>query len=150
MQVLNLIRSRFYAAVLASGLCIALNFSARAETFEVQAVAATNPGQKNAQVPESLARYRGDLAMLAFGTFTDAGSQAVILSAAAPKATVPTGSFSLEMVRQGAASVSVSVKEGRKVVLAPFLYNFGKEKTKQLQLPDGKKTLIVFLTLTKE
>lgn len=131
-------------------LVLTLGSGVRAETIEVQAVSATAPGQKNAQVPESLARYRGDLAMLAFGAFADAGSQTATLSAASPKASAQAGSFTLEMVRQGPATVGVTVKEGRKVVMTPMVFNFAKERTKQLQLPDGKKTLIVFLTSSKE
>ena len=137
-------------ALFSAVLSLALGSNARAETIEVQAVSATAPGQKNAQVPESLARYRGDLAMLAFGTFADSGSQTATLSAASPKASVQAGSFTLEMVRQSAATVNVTVKEGRKVVMTPIVFNFAKERTKQIQLPDGKKTLIVFLTLSKE
>ena len=135
-------------------LALCLGFAgcpaAHAETIELQTVAATEPGGKNAQVPESLAALRGDLAAMAFGTFADAGKQAIKLSHKTPQGSVQVGSFTLEVTRLTADSIAVVVKKDKRPVMTPAKYEFNNQKTKQMQLPDGKKTLIVFFTLSKE
>lgn len=142
-------------ALLFAGL---MGFSAggvRAATLDIQSVVATRPGEKNAQIPESLAAYRGDLAMHTYGSFADGGKQTVELSASAPKTSVKVDKFTLDVTRAqnsepGKFKISVTVKEGAKEVMTPLVYGFGKEKTKQLILQGKNGATIVFFTVAKE
>ncbi len=125
--------------------------SLRAETIEVHTVLATEPG-KPGTVPSELAKFKAALSACPFGKLANGGVQTVTVTAASPKAVVQVGSFSLEVSRQGAAKIDVTVKEAvkkdvTKTVFGPITYQFTKEKTKQLELPTLKGASIVFLTL---
>ncbi|MEI6232774.1 MAG: hypothetical protein WCT04_06970 [Planctomycetota bacterium] len=138
---------KFMMALVASAMCCA---AVKAEAINVQTVVASEPGKPGA-IPADLARYKAQLASSAFSKFTNGGAQSVTLSAATPKASAQVGGFSLELSRQGAAKVDVTVREktktGEKTVFGPITYQFSKEKTKQLELPTTKGAYIVFLTL---
>jgi hypothetical protein len=138
----------FLWLLLAAGVSAACCQSVRAETIDVQSVLATDAG-KSGSVPPSLKKFTALLAHCSFQKFTDSGTQALDF-AAAPKASVTVGAFTLDFTRQGAAKFDVTVKEGPKTVLGPLAYVFAKEKTKQLELPTPKGTFIVFFTLEKE
>ena len=125
--------------------------SLRAESLEVHTVLASEPGKPGA-IPADLAKFKAALSACPFSKFANGGTQTVTLSAAAPRAVVQVGAFSLELTRQAAAKIDVTVKETVKkdvvkTVFGPITYTFAKEKTKQLELPTAKGSSIVFLTI---
>ena len=124
--------------------------AARACTIEVQAVSATEPGKRAASCPPTLIRHKAALMSTAFGAFADAGKQSVQLSAVSARTQASVGAFNLDFTFKGANKVEVVVKEGNKVVLAPFAIVFAKDKPRQLELTGAASTTLVFLTLEKE
>jgi hypothetical protein len=122
----------------------------RAATIDVQAVTAAEPGKRAAICPASLTKYKAALLSCPFGAFADAGKQSVQLSAAAPKTQASVGAFNLDFTFKGANKIEVVVKEGNKVILAPFAIVFAKDKPRQLELTGATATTLVFLSLEKE
>ena len=140
--------TKFLLALCLGTACIS---TLRAESFEVHTVLASEPG-KPGVVPADLTKFKSALSACPFSKFANGGTQTVTLSAAAPRAVVQVGSFSLELTRQSAAKIDVTVKETVKkdvvkTVFGPISYTFSKEKTKQLELPTAKGSSIVFLTI---
>ena len=137
-------------------VCVGLAYctNACAESIEVHTVLATEPGKPGA-IPSECTKFKAALGASAFAKFSSVGVQTVNITAAVPKASVPVGGYTLELIRQSGSKVDVTVKEvskkdGVKTVLGPLTYTFAKERTKQLELPMAKGTYIVFLTLEKE
>jgi hypothetical protein len=129
---------------------LACSALANAATIEVQAVSATEPGKHAASCPMALLKHKAALLSSSYGAFADAGKQSVQLSAAAPHAQANLGAFNLEFTFKGANKVEVIVKDGDKIILAPFVLAFAKGKPRQLELTGATATTLVFLSLEKE
>ncbi len=108
----------------ASALFASGSVSAEDVTVSVQAVAASNPGAKQS-IPASLKAYEAQLKDAGpFGTFTDAGKDAV-KAAAGASGSVSLSGYAVEVTvlskaEKGRAKVQITIKENGKAIGSPL------------------------------
>ena len=121
----------------------------RAESVEVQAVTATDPG-KPVVIPASLKRFETQLKEEPFGTFADSGHDTVTANAGGAGA-ANVGGYAVEVAVQskaenGKLKVQVTIKQGGKALGQPWKTELVAGRPMRMKAGEAKAPVIFFFT----